>query len=220
MKLNVQGILFDMDGVLVSSLGSVERSWTKWGAMRGVDGAKAIQTAHGQRAIETIRLLRPDLDDEAELAIIEQIEIEDTEGLAVLPGVLRMLKGLPPGSWTVCTSATERLARARMEHAGVQPPERFLSAETVAQGKPHPEAYLRGAELLGFAPEQCLVIEDAPAGCLAGKAAGCRVLGTLFSHTAVQLSMADYLVSSLEDFRATGSSGALEISFRALAEAS
>ena len=213
MKLTVQGILFDMDGILVSSLGSVERSWVKWGAMRGVDGAKAILTAHGKRAIETIRLLRPDLNDEEELAIIEQIEIDDTEGMQVLPGVPELLRSLPEGSWTVCTSATKRLARVRMEHVGLTVPEQFISAEMVAHGKPHPEPYLRGAALLGFAPARCLVIEDAPAGCAAGKAAGCMVLATLFSHSAQQLAAADYIVDSLEGVRVTGAAGALNVSF-------
>ena len=202
-----------MDGILVSSLGSVERSWAKWGEMRGVDGAKAIQTAHGQRAIETIRFLRPDLDDEQELLIIEQIEIDDTEGLQVLPGVQALLASLPPGSWTVCTSATKRLARVRMEHAGLIPPVNFISADMVAHGKPHPEPYQRGAELLGFSPENCVVFEDAPAGCAAGKAAGCTVVATLFSHTREQLTAADYIVGSLEGVRVTGKAGALEISF-------
>ncbi len=216
MKLTVQGILFDMDGILVSSLGSVERSWAKWGAMRGVDSAKAMLTAHGKRAIETIRLLRPDLNDEEELAVIEQIEIDDTEGMQVLPQVPELLASLPAGSWTVCTSATKRLARVRMEHVGLTVPEQFISAEMVAHGKPHPEPYLQGAALLGFAPERCLVIEDAPAGCAAGKAAGCMVLGTLFSHSAQQLAAADYLVDSLEGVRVTGAAGALEVTFEPL----
>lgn len=216
MKLAAQGLLFDMDGILVSSLGSVERSWTKWGNMRGVDGAKALETAHGKRAIETIRLLRPDLNDLEELAVIEQIEIDDTEGLSVLPGIPELLRSLPAGSWTVCTSATGRLAQVRMEHAGLRPPKRFITADMVEHGKPHPEPYLRGAALLGFAPEQCLVFEDAPAGCVAGKAAGCTVIATLFSHTAEQLTMADYRVQSLEHMRVTGAAGELAVSFEPL----
>ncbi|HZU10646.1 MAG TPA: HAD hydrolase-like protein, partial [Pseudacidobacterium sp.] len=95
MKLHVRGILFDMDGVLVSSLGSVERSWQKWAAKRGVDPAIAIRTAHGRRAIETVRLLRPDLNDVEELNLIEQIEIEDKEDIQVLKGVCRILDALP-----------------------------------------------------------------------------------------------------------------------------
>ncbi len=214
MRLETAGILFDMDGVLVSSLGSVERSWAQWGEMRGVDGAKAILTAHGKRAIDTIRMLRPDLDDREELALIEQIEIDDREDIQVLPGVQSLLASLPPGSWTICTSATERLARVRLEYAGLQPPERFIAADMVEYGKPHPEPYLRGAALLGFPPERCLVIEDAPAGCAAGKAAGCSVLATLFSHSADQLAAADWRVHSLEKCRVTGQAGTLEVEFQ------
>ena len=213
MKIAAHGILFDMDGILVSSLGSVERSWAKWGHMRGVDGAKAILTAHGKRAIETIRLLRPDLNDREELAVVEQIEIDDTEGLQALPGVPELLGALPPGSWTVCTSATERLARVRMEHVGLRPPQTFITADMVERGKPDPEPSLRRAPLLGFAPEQCRVVDDAPAGVAAGKAAGCVVLATLFSHSAEQLAGADWRVNSLEGLRVTGSAGGLEISF-------
>src|SRR5580698_7480713 len=86
-----QGILFDMDGILISSLGSVERSWTIWAEMRGIDPESSLKTAHGRRAIETVTMLRPDLDSEAELKIIEDIEIADNEGLSVLPGVVELL---------------------------------------------------------------------------------------------------------------------------------
>ncbi|HEY0784327.1 MAG TPA: HAD-IA family hydrolase [Acidobacteriaceae bacterium] len=206
VTIAVKGILFDMDGVLVSSLGSVERSWAKYGELRGVDGATAIKTAHGKRAIETIRLLRPDLDEQAELDLIEDIECADIDDVQVLGGVKELLEKMPAGHWTIVTSATQRLARVRLEYAGLAVPERFISADMVEHGKPDPEPYLRGAALLGFAPGECLVIEDAPAGVQAGRAAGARVLGTLFSHTAEELAGAEWLVASLEgvEVRETG----------------
>ena len=104
VQIRCKGVLFDMDGILVSSLGSVERSWSKWAQLRGVDPELTCQTAHGRRAIETIGIMRPDLDAEKELKVIEDIEIEDNEGLTVLPGVLAMLAALPEGRWTVVTS--------------------------------------------------------------------------------------------------------------------
>ena len=203
MKWRTRGLLFDMDGVLVSSLGSVERSWTKWAEMRGVDPDLALRTTHGCRAIETIRKLRPDLDDEAELKVIEDIEVDDTEGLSVLAGVAHILSGLPQKYWTVVTSATERLARIRMEHGGIPVPEKFVTAEGVTQGKPHPEPYLRGASLLGLRPEECVVIEDAASGTQAGHAAGCKVLATMFSHSMESLAAADWIIDSLDDLRVT-----------------
>src|SRR5579862_1105758 len=113
VQVRCKGILFDMDGVLIASLGSVERSWTKWANLRGIDPEYAVRIAHGCRSIETVAKLRPDLDPETENQIIEGFEIDDVDGLTVLPGVLNLLSVLPRGRWTVVTSATEPLARVR-----------------------------------------------------------------------------------------------------------
>ena len=148
VEIRCKGVLFDMDGILISSIGSVERSWTKWAEMRGVDPEFALKMAHGRRAIETAALLRPDLDSRDELKLIEDIELADGEGLAVLPGVLELLAALPADRRTVVTSATERLARQRMAQAGIPVPERLVTADDVEQGKPNPAPYLAGAALL------------------------------------------------------------------------
>ena len=213
MKLHVRGILFDMDGVLVSSLGSVERSWTKWGAMRNVDGALAIKTAHGQRAIETVRKLRPDLNDVEELKLIEEIEIADKDDIEVLQGVQGILAALPEKYWTIVTSATEKLARSRLGYAGLAVPSHIITADMVTDGKPHPEPYLKGAALLGLKAEDCLVIEDSSSGAIAGHAAGCKVLATLFSHTTKELAAADWIVQSLEDVTVRAKEDGVEVEF-------
>jgi sugar-phosphatase len=186
-----------MDGILVSSLGSVERSWSKWALLRGVDPELTCKTAHGRRAIETIAIMRPDLDSEQELKVIEDIEVEDNDGLTVLPGVLAMLAALPGDRWTVVTSATERLARIRMGVGGVPVPRKLVTADFVTRGKPHPEPFLTGAALLGFMPQECVVFEDSASGAQAGRAAGCTVLATTFSHPVESLDAAHYLVEDL-----------------------
>ncbi len=214
MILRVRGILFDMDGVLVSSLGSVERSWQKWAEARGIDPALAIRTAHGRRAIETVRLLRPDLNDVEELKWIESMEVEDNEGLEILHGVKAVLESLPEKYWTVVTSATDRLARARMAYGGIPVPERMITADAVTRGKPDPEPYRRGAELLGHVPQDCLVIEDSASGAKAGHAAGCKVLATLFSHSYESLAAADWIVRSLEDVRVRVIDDQVELEFQ------
>ncbi|MEO6965083.1 MAG: HAD-IA family hydrolase [Acidobacteriaceae bacterium] len=203
VELRVRGILFDMDGVLMSSIGSVERSWQRYAVSRNLDPERTIHVAHGRRAIETVRTLRPDLNDEEELRFIEDLEVEDNEGLVVLPGVPELLAALPEGSWAVVTSATERLARRRMACAGITIPRHFVTAETVAEGKPHPEPYLRGAALLGAKPGECLVIEDAPAGVASGKTAGCRVLAVLTTYGQEDLAAADWRVPTLAEVHAT-----------------
>jgi len=202
-----------MDGVLISSIGSVERSWTKWAEMRGVDPELAIEAAHGRRAIETVRMLRPDLNDAEELQILEEMEVADNDGVAALEGVCRILAALPPDRWAVVTSATERLARSRMQQGGIPAPKRMVTADRVTRGKPDPEPYLIGARLVGFKPEECLVIEDAASGAKAGHAAGCKVLATLFSHSLKSLSAADWVVPSLKDVCVTVTDGWIEFEF-------
>jgi sugar-phosphatase len=199
VTLHPRGILFDMDGVLVSSIGSVERTWEKWARARGIEPEHAIRMAHGRRAIETVRQLRPDLNDIEELQWLEDMELVDKVGLSILDGVRPILDSLPAKYWTVVTSATERIARTRMEHGGIRVPAHIVSAEDVQLGKPHPEPYRRGAEILGLSPSDCLVIEDSASGAEAGHAAGCMVLATLFSHSAESLRFANYIVRSLAD---------------------
>jgi mannitol-1-/sugar-/sorbitol-6-phosphatase len=197
MKVRAKGLLFDMDGVLISSLGSVERSWQTWAERHGLDVRETIKTAHGMRAIETVRKLRPDADHLAELKVIEDLEVDDTDGLQVLEGVTAILGSLPQKYWTIVTSATERLARSRLAFAGIGVPEHIVTADMVVRGKPDPEPYLKGARILGLAPEDCIVIEDSTSGAKAGHAAGCKVLATTFSHSIEQLTAATWIVASL-----------------------
>jgi mannitol-1-/sugar-/sorbitol-6-phosphatase len=201
IEIRCKGVLFDMDGILISSIGSVERSWTRWAQMRGVDPVYACKIAHGVRAIETVAKMRPDLDCEAELKIIEEIEIADNDELTVLPGVFDLLAAMPATRWTVVTSATERLARVRLAQAGIPVPERLITADSVKQGKPDPAPYLAGAALLGFASQECVVFEDAGPGTLAGRAAGCIVVATTFSHAPESLTAAHYLIEDVTGVR-------------------
>ena len=216
VTLHCQGILFDMDGILISSLGSVERSWTKWSNMRGLDPAYVLTVIHGRRAIESAAELRPDLDADAELKLLEEIECADGEGIEILPGVKDLLAALPPYRWTVVTSATQKLARTRLAMIGLPVPERLITASSVPQGKPHPAPYLEGAKLLGFPPAECVVIEDSASGVKAGEAAGCTVIGTTFSHTPQELSAAHYLVHDLTGLEVTETNTGLELRFVAL----
>ena len=212
--ITVPGILFDMDGVLISSTGADERCWMRWARHHGMEGSFSLQSTHGRRAIDTLRDLRPDLDPEPELRRLADYDAEDHSGLIILPGVQRLLASLPPDRWTIVTSATTRLIEERVRYAGLPLPSVLVSAEAVTNGKPHPEPYEAGARLLGLAPEDCLVIEDSPAGVASGKAAGCRVLAVLTSHAGEELAAADWQVRSLEQVTVTeAADGRLTIHF-------
>jgi sugar-phosphatase len=177
----------------------------------------ARSTTHGRRAIETIAKLRPDLDSETELKVIEDIEVADNDGLTVLPGVLDLLAALPANRWTVVTSATERLARIRLAAGGIPVPKRLVTADHVTRGKPHPEPFLTGAALLGVAPKECVVFEDSSSGAKAGRAAGCTVVATIFSHPAELLDAAHYLLRDLTGIRVENAGDQIVIRFTPLA---
>lgn len=194
-----------MDGILISSIASVNRSWTAYCRLRGLEPERALQIVHGCRAQDTLLRMRPELTDEAkinaELKIIEDLEVADTEGLLVLPGVLDLLHSLPRGCWTVVTSATERLARVRLAAGGIPVPERIVTGNDVPQGKPHPDPFLAGARLLGVPAEACVVFEDAASGVKAGRAAGATVVTTTFSHPLEALGEAHYRIADLTSLR-------------------
>jgi sugar-phosphatase len=206
-----------MDGILISSLGSVERSWTRWARMRAIDPEYVLSIIPGRRAIDSVRAFRPDLDDVAELKIIEDFEIEDTDDLVVLPGVCDLIDRLPGDRWTVVTSATERLARVRLAAGRVPVPERLVTAETVHEGKPSPAPYLAGAALLRLPPQDCVVFEDSASGVVAGHAAGCTVIATTFSHPTERLEAADYIITDLTGVIASLAGDAIELRFLPLA---
>jgi len=215
-KIETKGLLFDMDGVLISSIGSVERSWRKWAAIYGIPNAESYQVPHGMRAVDIVKSLRPDIDPIEGLRVIEAIEVEDLDDVKVLPGARALLKSLPHERWTIVTSATRRIALTRLQAAGLPAPEKIISADMVERGKPHPEPYLRGAELLGAKPEECVVVEDAPSGIGAGLAARSRVLGVLGTHTLKQLHKAEWVVRSLEDVTVIANAHGLELQFENL----
>jgi sugar-phosphatase len=204
VTVEAAGILFDMDGVLVSSIGSVNRCWRRWAEHYGLPGAETYQIPHGTRAVDIIRSLKPELDVAEGLRLIEDMEIEDVADLQVLPGARALLESLPPERWAIVTSATYRLLLGRLYAAKLPVPERIISGDMVERGKPDPEPYRRGAELIQAVPSECIVVEDAPSGVGAGVAAGSRVLGVLGSHSEAELRAAgvSWVVQSLDDVRA------------------
>lgn len=183
----IRAVLSDLDGVLVDSTGSVERSWRRWAEQHGLDTALVVAAAHGRPSIETVLEVAPGLDAEAESAGLERAQAEDTNGVAALPGAAELLADPAGRSLAVVTSCTVPLARSRFLAAGLSAPPVVVTAERVRRGKPDPEAYLIAAETLGVRPEACLVVEDAPAGIAAGRAAGMTVAGLATTHERSEL---------------------------------
>ena len=201
IKFSCAAILFDLDGVLVDSTHSVERQWRIWSREQGIDEEKAVAVAHGVRAIEVIRKVAPHLDAEKELRKLESREAGDYDGVAVMPGAIDLARSIPHSRWGVVTSGTRHLAVARLRLAGIPAPKIMITADDVGRGKPDPEPYLKGAELLGVNPAECLVIEDAPAGIKSAHAGGMKVIGLTSTYPAAALGEADAVVKKLSQLQ-------------------
>jgi len=204
-------ILFDLDGVLVDSTRSVTRQWRLWAAEHSIDPDYTVSIAHGRRSIEVIRMLAPHLDAEGETLRLEAREAADLEGVEVMPGAADLLRSIPESRWCVVTSGTRRLATSRLRLANLPMPKVLVSADDVLQGKPHPEPYLKGAELLGMQPQDCLVIEDAPFGIEAAHAGGMKAIALPTTFPANELKTADAVAGKLSQIKVTASSSGLTI---------
>ena len=213
-KIDCQGLLFDLDGVLVDSTPAVARVWTIWARKHGFDPEETVRKAHGRPSLATIRELLPNADHEQENALVERMEIEDVSDVVPLPGTLELLGSLPAERWTVVTSCTRALALVRLQVAGLPIPQKMVTSTDIVNGKPHPEPYLKGAGLLGIAPQDCVVFEDAPAGIRSGKAAESRVVAfqTTESDDRLRLAGADWIVKDASAVRVAASDGFEKIS--------
>lgn len=176
--------LFDMDGTLITSIAAAERVWSAWARRHGLNLDAFMPTIHGVRAIDTIRNQNlPDIDLQAEVDWVTRGEIEDTDGVTEIPGAIAFVATLPPGRWAVVTSASPELAEARLRAAGLPPPALVITAHDIERGKPDPEGFRLAADRLGFAIEDCLVFEDAPAGIAAAEAAPADVVVITTTHS-------------------------------------
>ncbi|WP_447880960.1 sugar phosphatase [Serratia fonticola] len=204
--MECKGFLFDLDGTLVDSLPAVERAWTQWAERHGISPQQVLDFIHGKQAITSLRHFMPNATEaelQHEFTLLEQVEAEDTDGVRALPGALVLLErikalGIP---WAIVTSGSVPVANARRLAGGVPLPEVFITSERVKQGKPHPDAYLLGAQGLGLAPQDCVVVEDAPAGILSGLAAGCQVIAVNAPADAPKLNQVDLILSSSEQLK-------------------
>lgn len=216
--IRCNAFLFDLDGVLIDSTPAVQRVWARWAMERGFDADAVVAHAHGRPSLSTVRRFLPDADHESENREVERREIEDVQGVVVLPGAVELLASLPPHRWTIATSCTRRLAEARLRAAGLPIPQCIVTATDVTRGKPEPEPFLKAAEQLGFRAADCVVCEDVPAGVMAGKAAGARVvaLRTTFPESELRAAGADFVVNTCADLSVTESDGSLALHLKSV----
>jgi len=186
-------VLSDLDGVLVDSGADVERIWREWAVTQGLDPDDVGRNSHGVPGRQVIERVAPHLDAEVESERLDALHA--TTGGVALPGAADLLATVSP--LAVVTSCTPPLAAARFGGAGLTPPAVLITADLTPRGKPFPDPYLAGAEALGMPPGVCLVIEDAPAGIAAARAAGAgAVWAVTTTHDASELD-ADFIAADV-----------------------
>ena len=205
VTIRCSALLFDMDGVLIDSTPAVGRVWHRWAVEHGLDPETVVRMAHGRPSRATIRELLPNADIDREDREVERKEMDDLDGVVLLPGARQLLNILPPERWAIATSCTRPLAEVRLRAAGLPMPKTLITSSDVKIGKPDPEPYLKAAAKLGFAAADCIVVEDAPAGVRAGKAAGARVIAFLTTMIRRDLddAGADWIVQNCADIAAS-----------------
>jgi mannitol-1-/sugar-/sorbitol-6-phosphatase len=197
-RLKFHAVLFDLDGVLVDSGAQVEQAWREWASERDLDPDEVARSSHGRRSADHIRLVAPHLDWNVEAALLERRETETAKTATPLPGAIALYRSVPSAFRAVVTSGSRPLAIARLRGAGFALPNVLVTADDVSAGKPDPEGYLQAAHRIKVAPAGALVIEDAPAGIAAGKAAGMPVLALTTTYPPEALAAADAVIDSAE----------------------
>jgi sugar-phosphatase len=191
-----------MDGTLLDSSRSVERHWRRWAARHGHDAEHVLEIVHGHRSRDSIALIDPALDADAEAERIDAEQAEDVEGVVAIDGAAALLGSLEPSQWAIVTSATRALAVARLGEAGLPQPETLICAEDVAAGKPAPDGYAAAARALGAERAGCVVIEDTPSGIESGRRAGMATVAVLTTHAEADLTDADAVIAHLGELAA------------------
>ena len=197
--LHARAIVFDKDGVLVDTMAMIRAAWSAWAAARGLDREDVLSSIH-MTGVELITRFAPSSDPAAELRWISAHQAESGPTIVPFPGARELLARLPRGAWAIVTSGRREPTLRHLQAAGLPLPDVLVAAEDTPRGKPDPAGYLLAAQRLGVPPDDCIAVEDTPAGVRAAADAGMYVVAVTNTHPASELTDADAVVPSLLSF--------------------
>jgi mannitol-1-/sugar-/sorbitol-6-phosphatase len=197
-----EAVIFDLDGTLIDSTPAVMRAWSAWENEYGLAPMDMLRH-HGVPSASVVRAVMPEHLQEAAMRRITEIEMANLHDVVVLPGAVEALASLGTAKNAIATSCTVPLAEARIAAAQLVPPSVLVTVDDVTHGKPHPEPFLEAARRVGADPRRCLVVEDAPKGLEAARAAGCFTLAVV-TTTPREALRADAVVTDLSEIRFDG----------------
>ena len=203
--------IFDWDGVILDSSKHHEESWERLAK----EERKILPEGHflrgfGRRNVEIMRDLLQWSDDLEEIQRLslrkEELyrEVVEDWGIQSLPGVRTWLERLDQAGipCAIGSSTEQKNVRLGLRLLGLESFFRnAVTAEHVQRGKPAPDVFLEAARRLEFAPQRCVVFEDAPSGVAAARAAGMRVVGVTTTHPGGHLEGVDREVARLDELK-------------------
>ncbi|PHH50153.1 Glycerol-1-phosphate phosphohydrolase 1 [Ceratocystis fimbriata CBS 114723] len=218
------GFLFDMDGTIIDSTEAIVNHWKVVGEEIGISAEVILQTSHGRRSYDMFKIIKPEIASWDYVCEIEgRIPEKWGDSAVEIPGARDLINVLIKNGapWAIVTSGTKPLVSGWTKRLNLPEPKVLVTAESVDNGKPDPQCYLMGREKLAMADtdKQILVLEDSPAGIRSGKAAGCKVVGLVTSHTAEQVAAAgpDWIVEDLKSVAVVkNENGAVTLEFSRL----
>jgi sugar-phosphatase len=193
----VRAIAFDVDGVLIDSVAVHRAVWATWAQGHGLDVDVVWRATFGRRPEDTVAELGRGLDPVAERLRLDRLLEAHEHRIVPLPGAKELLGRLGSTPWAVATSGSRSVTTERFVRLGLPLPSVSVFGEDVRHGKPAPECYLRASAQLRVPPAECVVVEDAPAGIAAARAAGCQVLAVATTHPREALVHADEICDDL-----------------------
>lgn len=205
------GLIFDVDGVMADTEGPTAQATIRMFRelyqveMEPADftpfiGTGAVRYVEGPAAKYGLAVeMEPCLEARSKYFF----EIINTRGCIAFPGVHALIDAAhdnPDWKLGIATSSPGVKSRGTLEAACVDPNKfgAYINGDMVTYKKPHPEIYLKAADVLELDPVSCVVIEDAITGTAAAKAAGMRVVAVTNSFSRAELSQADVVVDTLE----------------------
>lgn len=203
--------IFDMDGTMIKNMAYHKQAWQEYLKSHGIHFSedefrenisgkkndKIFELVFG-RKLSAEELVEYTDEKEALYRKLYADHIQEVTGLTDLINRLHE-KNIKTAIATTAPAGNRDFALKALDLEGEF--EVILGDEHVAHGKPDPEIFISTAKALSIMPAECVVFEDSPPGVEAGKNAGMKVIALLTSHSAEELSQADFFIKDFTELQ-------------------
>jgi len=218
-RSKIKAVIWDMDGVIADTAPYHLKAWQEVFQKRGVKFTEEDFRCHfGQRNDTIIRAALGEGISQSEIDVIASEKEENyrqrvRQNIRPLPGAVKLIKSLKEHGCSVALASSAPIENIQLIMRGLGIEDFFqaiVPGREVKEGKPSPQGFLLAAQKLGAEPENCIVIEDAPAGITAAKRAGMHCLAVTTTHPRPSLMEADLIIDTLEEVSGNDLEGLLK----------